>query len=172
MYCTAIDSCPEGTRAMSALVPVDRLTARLSGRIETEEEARARATLLPLLKERVKRYEDELREWARAHGGGIRVAYDSWWGETDAGVRSIRPTPKAMAVLAGELGDEGAQRACKVSITQASIRKELESQGVTPTTNALNRIMEALDKAGAVDETPRKEWEWRKRPPFLKKGAA
>lgn len=172
-YCTAIDACPAGQRAIAALVPVGRLPAKLRGKIESAEEAAARAALLPLLKEGVKRYQQELEEWAAEHDG-VRTPDGRWWGEVAGEKRSLTPTPEAMSVLAEELGDVGAQRALKIALTQSSIREQLVALGITPPSAALERILEKLEKVGAVKKTPTSEYEFRNRPPLLKttKGAA
>lgn len=169
-YCTAVGSCPVGQRAIAALVPVDRLTVKLSGKIESAAEAAARVAILPLLKERVQRYEAECRDWEREHGP-VQLADGRWWYEVEGESRAIVPSPEAMAVLADELGDEGAQRACAVKITQSSIRAQLEAAGVKPPSAALERIMLRLEKIGAVKTTTRHEHEFRKFPPRTK-GAA
>ena len=169
-YCTAVGSCPEGQRAIAALVPVDRLTVKLTGAIESAAEAAARVAILPLLKERVKRYEDECRDWERAHGP-VQLADGRWWYEVEGESRAIVASAAAMAVLADELGDVGAQLACAVKITQSSIRAQLEAAGIAPASAALERIMLRLEKVGAMKSTPRYEHDFRKFPPRTR-GAA
>jgi hypothetical protein len=172
-YCNAIDACPATAHAAEALIPADRLKAvllgrsvKLRGEIETEEEARARVALLPLVKEFADRYEEECRDWAREHGG-VRLAYDSWWGEVPGEKRSIDATPEAMAVLVAELGPEHAAEAVRATVTQTSIRQALVAAGVKPASSALARVMQALERAGAVKVTASSTFDFRKRPPEI-----
>lgn len=163
-YCTAIGSCPAGQRAIAELLPADRLTVKLHGKIESLAEARARIDLLPLLKERVKQWEQDCQEWEADHGP-VRLADGTYYAAYPSEKRSIEVTPEAMAVLADELGDEGAQRAYTLSITQTSIRRQLEAAGVKPASSAVARILERLDRAGALSTKKTWSYDYRTHPP-------
>jgi hypothetical protein len=168
MYCNAIGACPKAP--IEDLVPADRLVVKMRGEITSLEEARARVALLPLLKERVQRYEEECRAFVQKEGG-IKLPDGSWWGPSPTTTREISATPEAMTILIDELGEEGARHVMRVAITQESIKRELTAMGVAPVSSALDRIMDSLATVEAVSVTPRIEWKFRKKEPF-RKGAA
>jgi CRISPR/Cas system-associated exonuclease Cas4 (RecB family) len=159
-YCPALAACPVAQR-VAELVPVDRLTAKLLGPIASPAEASARLAVWPALKEAMTSFEEELRRYAIEHEG--IATEDGLWKQVDKTDRTLVPSPDAMAVLVEELGELHAHTALKFTLTQTAIKAAIEAAGLAPVSAAMTRIMGRLDKAGAIEKTTGKKFDFVKR---------
>ena len=123
---------------------------KLTGPIENDDDATRRLASLSILQTALQAFEQQLRGWARQHGGirGVKGV----WQEQPQAVERILPTVEALELLQNRLGDHFLV-ACQPQVTKAGLVRACAHASVD-----LSEMLHELRRVGAVVTEERTVW--------------